>query len=207
MGKKPVAKTTGRKNGRPAPAIAEVVYDDSARRDYLTGFHKRKLEKKKAAIERHEARVKEERRELRKENNKRHLIVDDLERIEAVTQEQALDSNAHKERTVDVATIPSETRITTVTISDWNPEDADEEEERHETDDDDEMEEDGGEGGEKEVTVKKNAPKAKSAAAKPRSALKKSGVSKVRTKANPHMKRKEKDGKKGVKSKRGKPRK
>ncbi|KAI8921898.1 nucleolar protein 12-domain-containing protein [Powellomyces hirtus] len=66
MGK--IEKAKNNRSGRPAPAIAELVYDESARTDYLTGFHKRKLEKKKAAIEKWELKQKEERRELRKEN-------------------------------------------------------------------------------------------------------------------------------------------
>ncbi|KAJ3022693.1 hypothetical protein HKX48_005463 [Thoreauomyces humboldtii] len=160
------------RSGRPASAIAEVSYDDSARQDYLTGFHKRKLEKKKVAIAKYSEKMKEERRELRRENNKRHLILEDLERIEAVTQERAAAANEIKERAVNVSTIPSSTRLTTVTISDWNPEELEEEE-------DDQDESDGG-GKSKIAEKKKAAVVAKKAVKKAR------GVTKVRTKPNPH---------------------
>ncbi|TPX60531.1 hypothetical protein PhCBS80983_g01685 [Powellomyces hirtus] len=181
MGK--IEKAKNNRSGRPAPAIAELVYDESARTDYLTGFHKRKLEKKKAAIEKWELKQKEERRELRKENNKRHLIIEDLERIESVTQERAADADELKETTLDVSTIPSSTRVTTVTISEWNPEDDDEEEE-------DEDEGDGGEASEVSKTTKRpTAEKAKSVAPVKRSAKKPRGITKVRTKANPHTKK------------------
>ncbi|KND03340.1 uncharacterized protein SPPG_02383 [Spizellomyces punctatus DAOM BR117] len=104
---------------RSTTELTELVYDESARRDFLTGFHKRKLEQKRKAKERYEQKIKEERRELRKENNKRHLIVSDLERIEAVASK---DEAATPET---VSTIPSATRVTTVTVSDWNPDEED----------------------------------------------------------------------------------
>ncbi|KAJ3155489.1 hypothetical protein HDU89_006452 [Geranomyces variabilis] len=174
MGK--IEKARNLRSGRPNSAVAEVTYDDSARREFLTGFHKRKLEKKKAAIEKWAEKAKEERRELRKENNKRHLILDDLERIEAVTQERAAAADEVKEKTVEVATIPSASTITTVTISDWNPEQEEEEEEKDEVDS-------GADNAVKpQVVVKAKPAMAHTAKKKPK------GVSKVRTKANPHTK-------------------
>ncbi|KAI8590866.1 nucleolar protein 12-domain-containing protein [Geranomyces variabilis] len=175
MGK--IEKARNLRSGRPNSAVAEVTYDDSARREFLTGFHKRKLEKKKAAIEKWAEKAKEERRELRKENNKRHLILDDLERIEAVTQERAAAADEVKEKTVEVATIPSASTITTVTISDWNPEQEEKEEEEK-----DEVDSGADNAGKPRVVVKAKPAMAHTAKKKPK------GVSKVRTKANPHTK-------------------
>ncbi|QRW11456.1 nucleolar protein 12, 25 kDa protein [Ceratobasidium sp. AG-Ba] len=55
--------------------LKEVVFDEEARRDYLTGFQKRNAEKKKAAkakaVEREKAEHLEERRQMRKEMKER----------------------------------------------------------------------------------------------------------------------------------------
>ena len=40
-----------RKKRKSAPAIEEISFDPSAREDYLTGFHKRKLQRIKHAKE------------------------------------------------------------------------------------------------------------------------------------------------------------
>ncbi|KKZ65803.1 hypothetical protein EMCG_01188 [[Emmonsia] crescens] len=47
-------------------AIPEILFDPSARAEYLTGFHKRKLQRAKHAQENAEKRAKEEKREQRK---------------------------------------------------------------------------------------------------------------------------------------------
>jgi len=65
--------SSGRKrsNGVPSkgrmPTVKEVVFDDDARREYLTGFSKRKKEKKDAAKERALAKGREEKLEMRKQ--------------------------------------------------------------------------------------------------------------------------------------------
>ncbi|EEP82854.1 conserved hypothetical protein [Uncinocarpus reesii 1704] len=46
--------------------VAEIVFDNDARHDYLTGFHKRKVQRAKHAQEVAEKRAKEERREHRR---------------------------------------------------------------------------------------------------------------------------------------------
>ncbi|KAH9944678.1 nucleolar protein 12-domain-containing protein [Amylocystis lapponica] len=50
--------------------IKEVVFDDSARREFLTGFHKRKLQKKEDAKKKAIEREKQERLESRREKRK-----------------------------------------------------------------------------------------------------------------------------------------
>lgn len=48
------------------PAVEEVVFDPAARSDYLTGFHKRKVQRTKAAQEAAARRAREEKIEDRK---------------------------------------------------------------------------------------------------------------------------------------------
>lgn len=48
-------------------AIEEINFDNDARHEYLTGFHKRKQQRIKRAQEESQKREKEERRELRKQ--------------------------------------------------------------------------------------------------------------------------------------------
>jgi len=50
--------------------IKEVVFDDTARREFLTGFHKRKLQKKEDAKKKAIDREKQERQEARREKRK-----------------------------------------------------------------------------------------------------------------------------------------
>jgi len=47
--------------------IAEIVFDDDARRDFLTGFHKRKLAKAEAARSKAKEREKQEHMEVLRE--------------------------------------------------------------------------------------------------------------------------------------------
>ncbi|KAE8442646.1 hypothetical protein EG329_003003 [Mollisiaceae sp. DMI_Dod_QoI] len=47
--------------------VEEISFDDNARADYLTGFHKRKVQRIKRAQEEAEKKAKEERRETRKQ--------------------------------------------------------------------------------------------------------------------------------------------
>ncbi|KAJ3054827.1 hypothetical protein HK097_000692 [Rhizophlyctis rosea] len=144
-------KSKSFRSGRPAARPEEVVYDPSARKDYLTGFQKRNQEKKKKAIEYHKQKEKDERRELRKENNKKSLIINDLEKIEAIqrgdinfnssdeednnsdaeepiegdheeeTESSSTNPKPRSKRKTKVSTIPSETKITTVTVMEFDP--------------------------------------------------------------------------------------
>ncbi|KAH9894756.1 nucleolar protein 12-domain-containing protein [Cubamyces lactineus] len=50
--------------------IKEVVFNDQARREFLTGFHKRKLQKKEAAKQKAKEREKQERLEARREHRR-----------------------------------------------------------------------------------------------------------------------------------------
>ncbi|KAJ2996071.1 hypothetical protein NUW54_g7283 [Trametes sanguinea] len=50
--------------------IKEIVFDDDARREFLTGFHKRKLAKKEEAKRKAKEREKQERLEARREHRR-----------------------------------------------------------------------------------------------------------------------------------------
>jgi ribosomal RNA-processing protein 17 len=55
--------------------IEEISFDDSKREDYLTGFHKRKVQRIKRAQEENEKKAKEERREMRKQAGSSPYVV------------------------------------------------------------------------------------------------------------------------------------
>lgn len=52
---------------RKAHAIEEIAFDNSARADYLTGFHKRKVQRQKHAQEEAAKKARQERIDLRKQ--------------------------------------------------------------------------------------------------------------------------------------------
>lgn len=58
--------TSGSSRGGRHRAVEFVEFDESARREHLTGFRKRNLERKKAAQARHLQRLKDEKKEFRK---------------------------------------------------------------------------------------------------------------------------------------------
>ena len=55
-----------KKRRRTAPGVEEIRFDPSARQDYLTGFHKRKLQRAKHAKDEAEKRDREEKIAARK---------------------------------------------------------------------------------------------------------------------------------------------
>ncbi|MEQ2300131.1 hypothetical protein AMECASPLE_022218 [Ameca splendens] len=50
-----------------------VMFDDKDRQDYLTGFHKRKLERRKAAVVELKKKIKEEQNRVREERHKEYV--------------------------------------------------------------------------------------------------------------------------------------
>ncbi|XP_017538678.1 nucleolar protein 12 [Pygocentrus nattereri] len=91
-----------------------VVFDDKERQDFLTGFHKRKMERRKTAIEEMKNKLKEEQKRVREERHKEYLKMlkerrealeeaDELENsITATTESVQYD---HPNHTVTVTTI------------------------------------------------------------------------------------------------------
>lgn len=65
-------------------------FDEEKRRDFLTGFHKRKVERKKAAIEEIKQRLKQEQKKLREERHQEYLKML-AEREEALEEADELD--------------------------------------------------------------------------------------------------------------------
>lgn len=65
-GKRKVAVTIPPAKRRKHASIEEITFDSSAREDYLTGFHKRKLQRIKHAQEEAAKKEREERVQARK---------------------------------------------------------------------------------------------------------------------------------------------
>ncbi|XP_065821142.1 nucleolar protein 12 [Labrus bergylta] len=92
-----------------------VTFDDNDRQEYLTGFHKRKVERRKAAVNEIRKKIKEEQIRVREERHKEYIKMlkertdaledaeDDLEdRITNTTESVQYD---HPNHTVTVTTI------------------------------------------------------------------------------------------------------
>ncbi|XP_041633761.1 nucleolar protein 12 [Cheilinus undulatus] len=92
-----------------------VMFDDKDRQEYLTGFHKRKVERRKAAVAEIRKKIKEEQIRVREERHKEYIKMlkertealeeaeDDLEdRITSTTESVQYD---HPNHTVTVTTI------------------------------------------------------------------------------------------------------
>ncbi|KAF4799101.1 TRIO and F-actin binding protein [Turdus rufiventris] len=68
MGRKKNKKGPGGREGRLV-----VTFDEERRREYLTGFHKRKVERRKAALEEIKRKLKEEQRKMKEERHQEYL--------------------------------------------------------------------------------------------------------------------------------------
>ncbi|NXC31097.1 NOL12 protein, partial [Campylorhamphus procurvoides] len=66
-----------KKNKKKGPGGREgrlvVTFDEERRREYLTGFHKRKVERRKAALEEIKRKLKEEQRKMKEERHQEYL--------------------------------------------------------------------------------------------------------------------------------------
>ncbi|NWH94331.1 NOL12 protein, partial [Aegithalos caudatus] len=68
MGRKKNKKGPGGREGRLV-----VTFDEERRREYLTGFHKRKVERRKTALEEIKRKLKEEQRKIKEERHQEYL--------------------------------------------------------------------------------------------------------------------------------------
>ncbi|NXN79654.1 NOL12 protein, partial [Bombycilla garrulus] len=68
MGRKKNKKGPGGRQGRLV-----VTFDEERRREYLTGFHKRKVQRRKAALEEIKRKLKEEQRKMKEERHQEYL--------------------------------------------------------------------------------------------------------------------------------------
>ncbi|KAI1335200.1 nucleolar protein 12-domain-containing protein [Xylariaceae sp. FL0016] len=72
-------------------AVEEIKFDDDARQEYLTGFHKRKLQRAKNAQEQAAKRAREEKLELRKQirDQRKKEVEDHVQQVNAILKEAA----------------------------------------------------------------------------------------------------------------------
>ncbi|OJD09726.1 hypothetical protein ACJ73_10122 [Blastomyces percursus] len=191
-------------------AVPEILFDPSARAEYLTGFHKRKVQRSKQAQENAEKRAKEEKREQRRRirEERRAEFERALEENRTVMREisraAAGESSSDEEndnRTDEewegIAEPPpvdyeaeyiDEDKYTTVTVEELDVSSRDELRRRVdvESDGDKEDSEDGGEGKEKKNNnVEQEGQEGGEGTSKPKK--------RVWTKENPKYKRKNKD--------------
>ncbi|XP_077308461.1 nucleolar protein 12 isoform X2 [Lithobates pipiens] len=92
----------------------ELVFDEEKRKEYLTGFHKRKLQRRKAAVEEIKQKIKEEQKRMKEERHKEYMKMlkereealeeaDEIERLVTAKTESVLFD--HPNHTVTVTTI------------------------------------------------------------------------------------------------------
>ncbi|XP_053112713.1 nucleolar protein 12 [Hemicordylus capensis] len=91
-----------------------LTFDEDSRREYLTGFHKRKVERRKVAVEEIKRKLKEEQKKMKEERHKEYMKML-KEREEALEEADELDhlvtsqtesvSYDHPNHTVTVTTI------------------------------------------------------------------------------------------------------
>ncbi|KAM3914411.1 nucleolar protein 12 [Leptodactylus fuscus] len=103
-----------RKQKKSVLAKRELVFDEEKRKEYLTGFHKRKLQRRKAAVEEIKRKIKEEQKKMRDERHKEYMKMlkereealeeaDEIERLCTSTTESVIFD--HPNHTVTVTTI------------------------------------------------------------------------------------------------------
>ncbi|POI30531.1 hypothetical protein CIB84_005721 [Bambusicola thoracicus] len=66
----------GRKKKKGSGSAASrlvVTFDEERRREYLTGFHKRKVERRKVALEEIKRKLKEEQRKMKEERHQEYM--------------------------------------------------------------------------------------------------------------------------------------
>ncbi|NXX18374.1 NOL12 protein, partial [Podargus strigoides] len=107
MGRK--KKGSGGREGRLV-----VTFDEERRREYLTGFHKRKVERRKAALEEIKRKLKEEQRKMKEERHQEYLkmlsereeALDEADELEHLVTSQTESVNIdHPNHIVTVTTI------------------------------------------------------------------------------------------------------
>ncbi|KAM9324514.1 nucleolar protein 12 [Gastrophryne carolinensis] len=107
MGKKKQKKVTKRR---------EIVFDEEKRREYLTGFHKRKLQRRKAAVEEIKRKIKEEQKKMKEERHKEYMKML-KERVEALEEADEVERLVTSKTESVLYDHPSHT-VTVTTISD-----------------------------------------------------------------------------------------
>ncbi|XP_051741913.1 nucleolar protein 12 [Ctenopharyngodon idella] len=107
-------KTNCKSGAKQKQRKCVLMFDDKDRQDFLTGFHKRKLERRRAALEEMRNKLKEEQKRVREERHKEYLKMlqerrealdeaDELEDVITATTESV--QYDHPNHTVTVTTI------------------------------------------------------------------------------------------------------
>ncbi|XP_077195588.1 nucleolar protein 12 [Paroedura picta] len=105
-----------KKNRRDGPSDLRrvITFDEESRREYLTGFHKRKVERRKVAVEEIKRKLKEEQQKMKEERHKEYMkmlkereeALDEADQLEyMVTSQKELVSYDHPNHTVTVTTV------------------------------------------------------------------------------------------------------
>jgi hypothetical protein len=101
------------KYGRKPSKAEYVEYDESARQEYVLGFHKRKVEKQKQRVEKAKLKKLEEKREhLREKRKELARVIPLVEKIDSVLNDKVNESMQE--------TLGKKTK-TTVIISEFDP--------------------------------------------------------------------------------------
>uniref|UniRef100_F6WB47 Nucleolar protein 12 n=1 Tax=Monodelphis domestica TaxID=13616 RepID=F6WB47_MONDO len=79
-----------KKQGDSKQGRLVLTFDEEKRRDFLTGFHRRKVERRRVALEEIQKKLKEEQRKLREERHQKYLKILQ-ERQEALEEADELD--------------------------------------------------------------------------------------------------------------------
>ncbi|XP_069509153.1 nucleolar protein 12 [Ambystoma mexicanum] len=104
----------GKRKTRKIAARRELTFDEEKRRDYLTGFHKRKVERRKVAVEEIKKKIKDEQKKMKEERHKEYIRMlkeredaleeaDELEHL--VTAKRESVQYDHPNHTVTVTTV------------------------------------------------------------------------------------------------------
>ncbi|XP_030063822.1 nucleolar protein 12 [Microcaecilia unicolor] len=104
----------GKRKARGGGFRRVLTFDEEKRREYLTGFHKRKVERRKVAVQELKKKIKEEQRKMREERHKEYMRMlkerqealeeaDELEQL-VTSQTESLQYD-HPNHTVTVTTI------------------------------------------------------------------------------------------------------
>lgn len=97
-------------------ARKELVFDEEKRKEFLTGFHKRKVQRRKAAVEEIKTKIKLEQKKMREERHKEYMKML-KEREEALEEADEIERLVTSKTESIVFDHPSHT-VTVTTISD-----------------------------------------------------------------------------------------
>ncbi|NXA39455.1 NOL12 protein, partial [Eudromia elegans] len=112
-----VGAAMGKKKKKgPSGAVGRLVvtFDEERRREYLTGFHKRKVERRRAALEEIRRKLKEEQRKMKEERHQEYLkmlsereeALDEVDELEHLVTARTESVNIdHPNHVVTVTTI------------------------------------------------------------------------------------------------------